>query len=127
MVTMMGRDNNLCGLSMCEVSLGVFHLRPFLEFLFFLSSFQSTQLFLGHKLTASRAQEMGLVSESIWPATYQQELIPKVALLATHSAQVGTCFFINLFHCLGFAYSVLIDFFFLYAQRSFLSLQIFSY
>lgn len=35
MVTMMGRDNNLCGLSVCEVSLGVFHLRPFLEFLFF--------------------------------------------------------------------------------------------
>ncbi|KAG0722928.1 Chromodomain Y-like protein [Chionoecetes opilio] len=49
---------------------------------------QSTQLFLGHKLTARRAQEMGLVSESIWPATYQQELIPKVALLATQSAQV---------------------------------------
>ncbi|XP_050711509.1 uncharacterized protein LOC126995719 isoform X2 [Eriocheir sinensis] len=48
---------------------------------------QSTQLFLGHKLTAHRAQEMGLVSESIWPATYQQELIPKVALLATHSSQ----------------------------------------
>lgn len=51
--------------------------------------FQSTQLFLGHKLTARRAQEMGLVSESIWPATYQQELIPKVALLATQSAQVS--------------------------------------
>lgn len=51
--------------------------------------FQSTQLFLGHKLTAHRAQEMGLVSESIWPATYQQELIPKVALLATQSAQVS--------------------------------------
>ncbi|KAK8736838.1 hypothetical protein OTU49_004670 [Cherax quadricarinatus] len=48
---------------------------------------QSTKLFLGHKLTASKAQEIGLVSESIWPATYQQELIPKVALLATQSAQ----------------------------------------
>ncbi|XP_042225363.1 nucleoporin nup211-like isoform X2 [Homarus americanus] len=48
---------------------------------------QSTKLFLGHKITASKAQEMGLVSESIWPATYQQELIPKVALLATQSAQ----------------------------------------
>ncbi|XP_045625804.2 uncharacterized protein [Procambarus clarkii] len=48
---------------------------------------QSTKLFLGHKLTASKAQEMGLASESIWPATYQQELIPKVALLATQSAQ----------------------------------------
>lgn len=47
----------------------------------------STKLFLGHKLTASKAEEMGLASESIWPATYQQQLIPKVALLATQSAQ----------------------------------------
>lgn len=52
--------------------------------------FQSTQLFLGHKVTAAKAQEMGLASESIWPATYQQELIPKVALLASQSAQVST-------------------------------------
>ncbi|XP_066951806.1 putative leucine-rich repeat-containing protein DDB_G0290503 isoform X2 [Macrobrachium rosenbergii] len=48
---------------------------------------KSMQLFLGHKVTASMALEMGLASESIWPATYQQELIPKVALLATQSAQ----------------------------------------
>nr|XP_027226346.1 LOW QUALITY PROTEIN: uncharacterized protein LOC113818342 [Penaeus vannamei] len=52
-----------------------------------LGKLQSTQLFLGHKVTAAKAQEMGLASESIWPATYQQELIPKVALLASQSAQ----------------------------------------
>lgn len=74
---------------LCSVALQWFiaqnpHLSDLFPF-----SFQSTQLFLGHKLTARRAQEMGLVSESIWPATYQQELIPKVALLATHSAQVS--------------------------------------
>ncbi|KAK7055036.1 hypothetical protein SK128_015127 [Halocaridina rubra] len=48
---------------------------------------KSTQLFLGHKISASKAQEIGLASEAIWPATYQQELIPKVALLASQSAQ----------------------------------------
>ncbi|KAK4297586.1 hypothetical protein Pmani_030015 [Petrolisthes manimaculis] len=49
---------------------------------------QSTKLFQGYKLTATMAAELGLVSESIWPATYQQQLIPRVALLATQSAQL---------------------------------------
>lgn len=44
-------------------------------------------MFLGHKITASEAKEIGLASEAIWPATYQQELIPKVALLAMQSSQ----------------------------------------
>ncbi|KAK3855009.1 hypothetical protein Pcinc_038560 [Petrolisthes cinctipes] len=50
---------------------------------------QSTKLFQGYKLTATMAADLGLVSESIWPATFQQQLIPRVALLATQSAQVS--------------------------------------
>ena len=47
------------------------------------------RLFLGNRITAQQAMEMGLVTETIWPATFLEVLIPKVALLAQSSATVS--------------------------------------
>ncbi|CAL4083253.1 unnamed protein product [Meganyctiphanes norvegica] len=52
-----------------------------------LGKLQSTRLFMGHKVSAAEACSLGLASESIWPATFQRELLPKVALIAQNAAQ----------------------------------------
>ena len=43
---------------------------------------------MGHKFSASEALSYGLVSEVLWPDKFQESLLPKVALLASQSAQV---------------------------------------
>ncbi|KAF2366548.1 Crotonase superfamily [Trinorchestia longiramus] len=49
---------------------------------------QATRLFMGHKFSAHEGVTFGLVSEVLWPANFNEALLPKVALLATQSAQV---------------------------------------
>ncbi|XP_018022775.1 cell wall protein RBR3 [Hyalella azteca] len=48
---------------------------------------QATRLFMGYKFSAREGVNFGLVSEVLWPANFQEMLLPKVALLATQSSQ----------------------------------------
>jgi len=52
-----------------------------------LGKLQAGRLFMGHKLTASEAMGLGLVSEVLFKASFVETLLPKVALLATQNAQ----------------------------------------
>ena len=42
----------------------------------------------GRRLTATEAEQHGLVDSVLWPSCFQEDLIPRVHKLATQSTQV---------------------------------------
>ena len=64
-------------------------------------------LYEGRRLTATEAQETGLVDDVLWPASFREDLMPRVQTFTAQSSEVTIHFFLRiLYDCvLGFTHT----------------------